>query len=203
MDPVPHARTQRIAETLLPGSASSQVRGYGGTNRWDDRERLKRCHLQRRHRHGDGDERSPLTHRFDAFVEKLDYAQEEVHLVKRNHRDVPGWHSLNALTRSLYSETIRDAALCDSLRERRQQEDINPLILASLFVLGLLSIHPFNNGNGWMARLLTLMLLYHYGFKVEHYISLEQIVESRKEDYYDLLRLSSIRWHQNQQDPFT
>lgn len=49
---------KRIAETLLSGNPSFQVRGYGGTNRWDDRERVERCHLQRRHRHGDGDERS-------------------------------------------------------------------------------------------------------------------------------------------------
>ena len=57
MDPVPHARTQRIAKTLLPRGPSSQVRGYGGTNRWDDRKRLERCHFQRRHRHGDSNER--------------------------------------------------------------------------------------------------------------------------------------------------
>ena len=93
-------------------------------------------------------------------------------------------------------------ALCDSLRERRQQEDVDPLILTSLFVLDFLSIHPFNDGNGRMARLLTLLLLYQYGFEVGRYISLEKIVESRKEDYYESLRLSSVRWHQNQQNPF-
>ena len=53
------------------------------THRWEDRERLERCHLQRRHRHCDGDER-PLMHSFDAFVGKLEYVQEEVHLVERN-----------------------------------------------------------------------------------------------------------------------
>ncbi|ACB60877.1 Fic family protein [Exiguobacterium sp. PvP048] len=93
-------------------------------------------------------------------------------------------------------------ALCDSLRERRQQEDVDPLILTSLFVLDFLSIHPFNDGNGRMSRLLTLLLLYQEGFEVGRYISLEKIVESRKEDYYESLRLSSIHWHQNQQDPF-
>ncbi|WP_426273755.1 Fic family protein [Exiguobacterium sp. R-17] len=93
-------------------------------------------------------------------------------------------------------------ALCDSLREGRQQEDIDPLILTSLFVLDFLSIQPFNNGNGRMARLLTFLLLYQYGFEVGRYTSLEKIVESRKEDYYESLRLSSMRWHQNQQDSF-
>lgn len=53
-----------------------------------------------------------------------------------------------------------------------------------------------------MARLLTLLLLYQYGFEVGRYNSLEKIAESRKEDYHESLRLSSVRWHQNQQDLF-
>lgn len=93
-------------------------------------------------------------------------------------------------------------ALCDSLKERRQQEDVDPLILTSYFVLDFLSIHPFNDGNGRMARLLTLLMLYQSGFEVGRYISLEKIIEERKEDYYESLRLSSIHWHDNQQNPF-
>lgn len=93
-------------------------------------------------------------------------------------------------------------ALCDSMKERRQNEDVDPLILTGVFVLDFLSIHPFNDGNGRMARLLTLLMLYQYGFEVGRYISLEKIVEKRKEDYYESLRLSSIHWHENRQDPF-
>lgn len=93
-------------------------------------------------------------------------------------------------------------ALCDSLKERRQQEDVDPLILTSYFVLDFLSIHPFNDGNGRMARLLTLLMLYQSGFEVGRYISLEKIIEERKEDYYESLRLSSIHWHDNRQNPF-
>lgn len=93
-------------------------------------------------------------------------------------------------------------ALCDSMRERRQNEDVDPLILTGMFVLDFLSIHPFNDGNGRMARLVTLLMLYQYGFEVGRYISLEKIVEERKEDYYESLRLSSIHWHENHQDPF-
>lgn len=92
--------------------------------------------------------------------------------------------------------------LCDSLKIRRQKEDVDPLILTSLFILDFLSIHPFNDGNGRMARLLTLLMLYQHGFEVGRYISLEKIVESRKEGYYESLRLSSIHWHENRQDPF-
>ena len=53
-----------------------------------------------------------------------------------------------------------------------------------------------------MARLLTLLMLYQSGFEVGRYISLEKIIEERKEDYYESLRLSSIHWHDNQQNPF-
>lgn len=83
MDTVPDARTQRIAETLLPGSASSQVRGCGGTIDGTIENALNDAIFS-------GDivtvtaMNGPLTHRFDAFVETLDYVQEEVHLVKRN-----------------------------------------------------------------------------------------------------------------------
>lgn len=93
-------------------------------------------------------------------------------------------------------------ALCDTLKERRQNEDVDPLILTGMFVLDFLSIHPFNDGNGRMARLVTLLMLYQYGFEVGRYISLEKIVEERKEDYYESLRLSSIHWHENRQGPF-
>ncbi len=59
-----------------------------------------------------------------------------------------------------------------------------------------LCIHPFRDGNGRMARLLTLLLLYHAGYEVGRFISLEKIVEASKETYYDALYQSSQGWHQ-------
>lgn len=88
--------------------------------------------------------------------------------------------------------------LCQELRERLNKEDVEPLILISVFILDFLSIHPFNDGNGRMARLLTLLLLYHCGFEVGRYISLEKIIEDTKERYYETLRQSSQDWHSNQ-----
>src|SRR4029434_4582406 len=57
---------------------------------------------------------------------------------------------------------------------------------------------PFADGNGRMARLLTLLLLYHAGFEVGRYISLERIVEQTKEGYYESLYTSSQGWHEGQ-----
>ncbi|WP_342514856.1 Fic family protein [Sporosarcina sp. FSL K6-1522] len=88
--------------------------------------------------------------------------------------------------------------LCLELRERMGKEDIEPLVLMSVFILDFLSIHPFNDGNGRMARLLTLLLLYQFGFEVGRYISLEKIIEDSKESYYETLRQSSQGWHDNQ-----
>ncbi|MDC3415133.1 Fic family protein [Terrihalobacillus insolitus] len=89
-------------------------------------------------------------------------------------------------------------SLCHELNERMSKEDIEPLILISLFILDFLSIHPFNDGNGRMARILTLLLLYKFGYEVGRYISLEKIIENTKESYYETLRLSSQGWHENE-----
>ncbi len=87
-----------------------------------------------------------------------------------------------------------------AFKERAAKQDIDPLILVAVFILDFLCIHPFNDGNGRMARLLSLLLLYHFGYEVGRFISLEKIIEESKESYYETLRKSSIRWHKNQHD---
>lgn len=74
------------------------------------------------------------------------------------------------------------------------------LVLIPVYVLDFLCIHPFHDGNGRMARLLTTLLLYQAGHEVCRYISLEQIVERTRESYYDTLYRSSIDWHQGRHD---
>jgi hypothetical protein len=81
--------------------------------------------------------------------------------------------------------------------ERRWRDDqIDKLLLVPTYVLDFLCIHPFADGNGRMARLLTLLLLYQAGFEVGRFISLEKIVEDSKDSYYDSLHESSQGWHQ-------
>lgn len=87
--------------------------------------------------------------------------------------------------------------LCDSYNTEISKEEIDPLILIPIFIIDFLSIHPFNDGNGRMSRLLTLLLLYKSGYIVGKYISIEKIVENTKESYYDTLQQSSINWHDN------
>src|SRR6056297_3465058 len=92
--------------------------------------------------------------------------------------------------------------LCDYLNRVMKEETIEPLILIGAFVLDFLSVHPFNDGNGRMSRLLTLLLLYKFDYKVGRYISLERVIEESKSSYYDTLNKSSIGWHDGNHNLF-
>ena len=76
----------------------------------------------------------------------------------------------------------------------------DPLIIVPLVILDFLCIHPFSDGNGRVARLLTLTLLYHFDYQVGRYISLERVFEETKESYYETLEKSSQGWHEGKHD---
>lgn len=84
--------------------------------------------------------------------------------------------------------------LCDSFNACRGKGEIDDLILIFAFILDFLCIHPFNDGNGRMSRLLTILLLYQAGFEVCRFIPLERIIEESKETYYSSLEKSSQGW---------
>jgi Fic family protein len=73
--------------------------------------------------------------------------------------------------------------------------NVEPLVLIPLTILDFLCIHPFNDGNGRVARLLTTLLLYRAGIDVGRYISLERNFEETKTTYYETLEESSFHWH--------
>ncbi len=82
-----------------------------------------------------------------------------------------------------------------------QMPNLDSLIIVPLAILDFLCIHPFADGNGRMARLLTLMLLYHFKYEVGRYISIERVYEQTKEGYYEALEASSLGWHESRHDP--
>lgn len=92
-------------------------------------------------------------------------------------------------------------AICDSYNQTIAMEKVEPLILISDFILDFLCIHPFNDGNGRMSRLLTLLLLYQNGYSVGKYISIEKEIEKTKDQYYDALQLSDLGWDKEENDP--
>lgn len=90
--------------------------------------------------------------------------------------------------------------LCDTFVLNVNKGVIDPLLLIFVFILDFLCIHPFNDGNGRMSRLLTLLLLYPSGYIVGKYISIEMLIEKTKDTYYDVLQASSVNWHEGQND---
>ena len=90
--------------------------------------------------------------------------------------------------------------LCEAFNFALSDSDLDPLLLVPMFVLDFLCIHPFNDGNGRMSRLLTLLLLYRAGYTVGKYISIEKIISDTKETYYEVLQESSYGWHEGEND---
>ena len=84
--------------------------------------------------------------------------------------------------------------LCRAYEEAVGAGEMDPLLLIPMFILDFLCIHPFNDGNGRMSRLLTLLLLYRAGYIVGKYISIEKLIEESKETYYEALQQSSQGW---------
>lgn len=101
---------------------------------------------------------------------------------------VPAWETAEAIDMACqaYDQAVQAGA--------------DPLLMIPMFVLDFLCIHPFNDGNGRMGRLLTLLLLYRSGYIVGKYISIEKVIEQSKETYYETLQQSSFRWHENEND---
>ena len=79
-------------------------------------------------------------------------------------------------------------------------DGIDPLLIMPMFILDFLCVHPFNDGNGRMSRLLTLLLLYKSGYIVGKYISIEKLIERSKDTYYETLKASSTGWHEGTND---
>lgn len=91
--------------------------------------------------------------------------------------------------------------LCEEYNRVIGNMELEPLIVIPIFIHDFLCIHPFNDGNGRMSRLLTTLLLYRNGFYVGRYISLEAKIAKNKDLYYDALYESQIGWHEGTDDP--
>lgn len=91
--------------------------------------------------------------------------------------------------------------LCEEYNKAFGEGIVDPLILIPNFILDFLCIHPFNDGNGRMSRLLTLLLLYRAGYIVGQYISIEKAIADTKETYYEVLQQADRGWHSGENDP--
>ena len=84
--------------------------------------------------------------------------------------------------------------------DARQDEEIPVLFLIPCFIVDFLCIHPFIDGNGRVSRLLTVLMLYIFGYDIGRYISVENQINKYKESYYAALEQASLGWHENKND---
>lgn len=91
--------------------------------------------------------------------------------------------------------------LCEALELAREKKEAPVLVLIAAFLLDFLCVHPFDNGNGRIARLLAHLLLTREGYMIGRYVPLERLILETKEAYYAALRRSSEGWHDKIHDP--
>ena len=102
---------------------------------------------------------------------------------------VPAWETAEAMD-----------AICDAFQDAVNDPDLDPLLVIPMYILDFLCIHPFNDGNGRMSRLLTLLLLYRSGYIVGKYVSIEKLIADSKQSYYEALQDSYSGWHNGEND---
>lgn len=90
--------------------------------------------------------------------------------------------------------------ICSEYSRQIDDGTYDPLLVSLVFVFDFVSIHPFNDGNGRMSRLLTLLLMYRNGYDVGKYVSIEKEIENSKESYYEALSASSTGWQNGEND---
>jgi len=97
-------------------------------------------------------------------IQKVIFNTTEPHLVESEMNDLIDWTNQQFLS-----------------------AEIHPLLVTGLFIYEFLSIHPFQDGNGRLARLLTTLLLLKSDYQFIQYVSFENLVEQKKKDYYEAL----------------
>lgn len=159
----------------------------------------------------------------DTIHASADHIPFKQSVVEQFHRDLYRYTSApagqwktveNSITETLAGGTVRvrfqtvaaaeTPAAMDELHERflaqREAGEHHPLLLIGCYVFDFLAIHPFRDGNGRIARLLTLLLLYQAGYSVGRYVSIERLTRDSGQSYYDALEAAGHGWHRGDHD---
>ena len=139
-----------------------------------------------------------LKHTAFSYAGKYKTTPNEIDMVLENGKKIVLFKPLEP-----YETPEAVQRLCDEYNKAIGEGIVDPLILIPNFILDFLCIHPFNDGNGRMSRLLTLLLLYRSGYVVGQYISIEKAISDTKETYYAALQNADKDWHTGENDPKT
>lgn len=126
------------------------------------------------------------------------FKNSDNHIVARNENGVEHviFEPLSPLETPIAIDRI-----CEEFNRVSATEEVDTLLLIPIFIHDFLCVHPFNDGNGRMSRLLTTLLLYRAGYVVGRYVSLEKKIADLKDLYYDSLNMSQNGWHEGEDDP--
>ena len=150
----------------------------------------------------------PITQNYILQLHKILYSYMENSMAGRTKNvqnyisaTYPDGHSETLFTPLAPYETPEALdKICEEYNRVIGNAEIDPLIIIPVFIHDFLCIHPFNDGNGRMSRLLTTLLLHRNGFYVGKYISLEAKIEKNKDFYYASLRQAQTGWYENDED---
>jgi len=164
-----------------------EIQGYRDALRWVHSERdsikINESTIKTLHKMSRGEI-------WDAGV----YREKDINIIERLQQgDVR--IRFNAVPKNQVKPAMKE--LITANNELTKTKAVHPLIAILAFNLDLLCIHPFRDGNGRVSRLLLLLQLYHYGYEVGRYVSIERLIEEHKERYYETLEASSKRWHES------
>ena len=206
--------TLREASVIASTESSNRIEGVSAPH-----ERIEALVIRRdRPRNRSEQEIAGYRDVLDTIHTNWPHMKPSPNLVLQMHRDLyqftPGGGGRWKTTQNRITETLPDGsvrvrfepvlphlttAAMTTLHERLDAEweagQTDPLLLIGAYVMDFLCIHPFLDGNGRLARLLTLLLLYRAGYGVGRYVSLEQVIEETRDSYYEALFQSSQGWH--------
>ncbi|MDX2033093.1 MAG: Fic family protein [Blastocatellia bacterium] len=184
--------TVLFGQSRLRDRDEEEVRGYRDALAWIHEQRgalpvseetILRLHLLSRGKLGDAGQ---YKQRDSDIIERYPDGRSRVRFKTVSAAETP----------RLLRQLLAEWEACTTART------VHPLIAMAAFNLDFLCIHPFRDGNGRVSRLLLLLQLYHAGFEVGRYISLERLIEQNKERYYETLERSSQGWHETRHDPW-
>lgn len=95
---------------------------------------------------------------------------------------------------SAYEVPLFMGAICDAYLDAVETHGIEPLTLIPILIVDFLCIHPFNEGNGRLSRLLTKLLLCRSGHTIVRYASMDRVFEKTSREYYDTINLCAFDW---------
>lgn len=179
-----------LGRSALRDRDEEEVRGYRNALKWIHEKKpaitektIKELHRLARGRVGDGGQ----------------YKTKDSDIIERY---TDGSYRVRFKTVPAKETTQNMRELISLWQDHIKNKSIHPLVVLAGFNLDFLCIHPFRDGNGRVSRLLLLLQLYHLGYEVGRYISLERLIEENKGRYYETLKLSSQGWHEGKHDPW-